>query len=99
MRRTTMAFGLLATIVLGSCGERDKSVVREERLSEALKDNRQGPFGSAAVWLVKNSEIAGAHRTAVFFGYADNLTACMEIADSYNTAHNETLYVCSEMDR
>ena len=92
LRLPSGAVGLL--FLLSACSDSDKYERREERIENALEGNRDINFlGSDAVWLVKASSLAPNDRTAVFFGYGDNLTACTAFAEAYEEK-NEEEYRC-----
>ena len=85
---------LIISSVTLACAEEDKYQAREERLEQALEGNESG-LGSRPAWLVKTSSYASDDRTAVFFGYADNLQACSEFAEAMNGSDLNVTYACA----
>ena len=84
-------------LILVGCDTPDKFEAREGRLESALKNNEEG-LGSKAVWLVKRSSLAPDDRTAVFFGYGDNRTACEDFVTAYQQVNPDVEYACDALD-
>ena len=86
-----------ATLISSGCDAPDKFEAREDRLRAALKNNKDG-LGSKAVWLVKRSSLAPDDKTAVFFGYGDNRSACEDFVVAYMQTNPDIEYACDTLD-
>ena len=94
--RSKAVISLCAVLCISACAENDRYEEREHRIENALRGNAEG-MGSAPAWLVKVSSLASDDRTAVFYGYGDNLQACAEFAEEMNESGRQVEYACALM--
>ena len=53
--------------------------------------------GSEAVWLEKLNMFRDWEKTSLFFGYYDNLAACVDFKDTYTKKYYADKYRCREV--
>lgn len=82
---------LVALVALAGCKPSydDQIVALDKLLSKAAMGS------SRDFWLVKASSFGGPHdRVALVFGFLDDYTFCLEIADLYMKRYPMDRYVC-----
>lgn len=84
-----IAIGSLAVITLGTHRGAEHSLAT---LETYVGSGRIGPTGNA--WLVRQDTQGKSARTALIFGYDDDMRVCMEIANSRVRKNPDDRYEC-----
>lgn len=79
---------LFASMALAGCSDSYDS--QFNGLEKRVSNNR---VGEQDFWLAKGT-MGYPDKVALFFGYADDYAACMEVADTLNSKYQSAFFSC-----
>jgi len=93
--RYTLILGALVVAILTA------SVIssKDEDYDELQKIVDRKFDDSNFVWLQQTGNVSGYVNTALFFGYADNLSVCLDVLKTFEQTHPRFDYLCTSVSK